>query len=384
MKAIHIAIIGGKLQGVEACYLARKAGWHITLFDRNLACPASQMADQFYPVDVTVTDITALVHGCDALMPALESMAVLDILAQISARTGIPVLCDQQAYALSQSKLDSDAFFAKHGIPVPQYYPQGQFPLVAKPSVGSGSDGVHKVHTLEELTPFLPENTKEEWVIQEYLEGASYSIEVVGNGQQWQPYQVTQIKVDEGYDCNRVEAGHVISPTLRREMEQLGRVLGEKLGICGLFDVETILCRGKMHVLEIDARFPSQTPIAVYHATGVNLLEQLYKAVTHKPLTPYREQGSAYVILSHHLVDTLTGELTSPGEHCMGQFGALTVAKGWHQAHQAILSDTSQPQWVVTTIHTSHRSLAHAEEKLQLTLTQLQTQLAQGRLCYVS
>lgn len=67
MKAIHIAIIGGKLQGVEACYLARKAGWRITLFDRNPACPASQMADQFYPVDVTADDITALVQGCDAL-----------------------------------------------------------------------------------------------------------------------------------------------------------------------------------------------------------------------------------------------------------------------------------------------------------------------------
>lgn len=36
-------------------------------------------------------------------------------------------------------------------------------------------------------------------------------------------------------------------------------------------DVEAILTRYGWRVLEIDARFPSQTPVTVYLSTGVNL-----------------------------------------------------------------------------------------------------------------
>ena len=40
MKTMRkIAVVGGKLQGTEACYLA-KAGWHVIPIDRNKDVPA--------------------------------------------------------------------------------------------------------------------------------------------------------------------------------------------------------------------------------------------------------------------------------------------------------------------------------------------------------
>jgi pyrrolysine biosynthesis protein PylC len=35
----YVAIIGGNLQGVEAAYLARKAGYQVLVIDKNLVWP---------------------------------------------------------------------------------------------------------------------------------------------------------------------------------------------------------------------------------------------------------------------------------------------------------------------------------------------------------
>lgn len=51
--------------------------------------------------------------------------------------------------------------------------------------------------------------------------------------------------------------------------------LAEMLRLHGLMDLEVIQTPEGMRVLEIDARFPSQTPTAVWLSTGVNLAEHL-------------------------------------------------------------------------------------------------------------
>ncbi len=42
-----IAIIGGKLQGLEALYLARKAGYKTLLIDKNPDATATRLCNQF-------------------------------------------------------------------------------------------------------------------------------------------------------------------------------------------------------------------------------------------------------------------------------------------------------------------------------------------------
>ena len=50
---MRVAIVGGKLQGVEAAYLAKKAGWEVVLVDRKSWVPAAGLCDSFYSLDVT-------------------------------------------------------------------------------------------------------------------------------------------------------------------------------------------------------------------------------------------------------------------------------------------------------------------------------------------
>ena len=48
-----VAVVGGNLQGVEATYLAKKAGWEVVLIDRRSIVPASGLCDRFIRLDVT-------------------------------------------------------------------------------------------------------------------------------------------------------------------------------------------------------------------------------------------------------------------------------------------------------------------------------------------
>ena len=50
---MRVTIVGGGLQGVELCWLARKAGWETLLVDERPSPPALRLADVFAQCDVT-------------------------------------------------------------------------------------------------------------------------------------------------------------------------------------------------------------------------------------------------------------------------------------------------------------------------------------------
>ena len=50
---MRVTIVGGGLQGVELCWLARKAGWETLLVDSRSAPPALRLADAFIRYDAT-------------------------------------------------------------------------------------------------------------------------------------------------------------------------------------------------------------------------------------------------------------------------------------------------------------------------------------------
>ena len=53
---MRLLIVGGKLQGTEAAYLAAKAGWETVLVDRREAPPAAGLADVHVIADVTADE----------------------------------------------------------------------------------------------------------------------------------------------------------------------------------------------------------------------------------------------------------------------------------------------------------------------------------------
>lgn len=353
---MRVAIVGGKLQGVEATYLAKKAGWEVLLIDKTSEVPAAVLCDQFYLLDVTkILEWMPILKGVDLIIPALENQEALASLVRSARFTGTPLLFDKDAYAISSSKIDSNRLFAKIGVPAPVPWPECGFPIIVKPSGASGSEGVYKINNAQEFEESFA-NGLTDWVLEEYLEGPSYSLEVIGFSGVYKVLQITELHMDETYDCKRVVGSAVLPEKLRAEFESIALKLARNLNLEGIMDVETILHQGTLKVLEIDARLPSQTPISVYQATGINMLEILGKAfVLGEPWHEFDVGVKRSVIFEH--IRLINDRLEICGEHIMAEAGPLYLYPDFYGADEAISNYTpGKTNWVATLIITGANS----------------------------
>lgn len=347
---MRVAVVGGKLQGVEAVYLAKKAGWEVLLVDKNNWVPAAELGDQFCCLDVTkVVEWISLLKDVDLVIPALENQEALDCLVRSSHYTGVPLLFDKDAYEISSSKLSSNKMFAGTGVPAPTPWPDCGFPIIVKPSGASGSKGVRKIRSAAEFQSVFGRGSAD-WVIEEYLEGPSYSLEVIGFAGVYKVLHITELHMDEGYDCKRVIGSGHLSGELREQFERIGLTLARNLHLNGIMDIETILHNNVLKVLEIDARLPSQTPIAVYHATGINMLEILGQAfVQGEPWQEFAVSEQKGVIVEHIRINH--DSLAVCGEHIMANAGPLHVYPDFFGAHEALSNYIpGKTDWVATLI----------------------------------
>jgi pyrrolysine biosynthesis protein PylC len=273
----------------------------------------------------------------------------LHCLEQASAEAGVPLIYDPKAYAVSSSKKRSDALFVQYGLPVPRAWPYCQTPLIAKPSGLSGSRGVRRLDTLEELNAFLADHELEEWVIQEFLEGPSYSIEVIGYRGSFAALQVTDLEMDPAYDCKRVTAPTALSTEMQRQFEDSAITIAKALDLHGIMDVEVILHQGELKILEIDARLPSQTPTVVAKSSGLNMLELLATVFLHQNLPHVARAGSKGVVYEHIRVSRRVLEVL--GEHVMAITEPLYLRKDFFGADEALTNfSPGRPEWVATLI----------------------------------
>lgn len=347
---MKIVLIGGRLQGVEAVYLAKMLGWESVVLDLDPSAPASELCTQFVQGDAMDEDILQTVcQDADLVLPTIEKQPVLDMLANAAAKWHLPLVYDVGAYHISSSKRRSDQLFADAGIPAPKPWPACGFPVVCKPSEGSGSQGVRIVRSGQDLCSLPHTASAKDMVWQQYLPGPSYSIEVIGDGHTYEALQITQLFVDRDYDCKRVLAPSGLSPQEEAQFRSIALRIAAQLEIRGIFDVEAIYHRGEFCILEIDARLPSQTPTTVLHSSGVNLLERLCRIQQGRwqPIQAAAKQACLYEHI--HVRD---GIAVPCGEHVMGQLGPLQICDGWMGADRALISDMQNSEWAATLIYT--------------------------------
>ena len=274
-----VAVVGGNLQGVEATYLARKAGWEVVLIDKNSNAPASGLCDDFIQGDVTDTGSHwDILQQADIIIPALENLSALKTLQQKALKTGTPLALDSHAYSITSSKLQSNQLFSRLDIATPKPYPECKFPVIVKPDTSSGSHGIHIFEDISVLNNFILQTENlNSWVIQEFVSGPSYSLEVIGSPGNYHTLTVTDLFMDAQFDCKRVTVPTAISSVFVKQFEKISLLIAERLELTGIMDVEVIEHEGSLKVLEIDARLPSQTPAAVFWSTGINMVALLGK-----------------------------------------------------------------------------------------------------------
>ena len=211
---MNIALVGGGLQGVETAYLARKAGWHVTLVDRRLSPPARGLSQAFKQIDVC--DGAAIKHifeQVDLVLPALENRVALDALVDAAKGAKTPLAFDPAAYAVTCSKAASNRLFAQLNLPLPSEDGQHRGAVIVKPNSGSGSSGVRLFSSRQAANRFLahrPQNIP--MLCQQFLDGPTFSIEVLGRPGQYRTFAVTDLFMDEAFDCKRVRAPSSLPP----------------------------------------------------------------------------------------------------------------------------------------------------------------------------
>lgn len=353
---MRVAIIGGKLQGVEATYLAKKAGWGVALFDRRENAQASTLADSFHCLDILVSQEnfrSLLKNNIDLILPAIEDQDVLLFLTGVAEDLQIPLAFDMDAYRISSSKRKSNQLFQELHIPMPLPWPQCSFPLLIKPSGESGSVEVQTVTHKEEIDSILAKDPEKEWIVEEFLEGPSYSIEVIGYSGEYRVFPITELEMDSQYDCKRVLSPTEVNYKFINEFEELALKIASQIGLNGIMDVETILHLGKLKVLEIDARLPSQTPTAIYHSSGINMVECLGYSFTQGSLyipIPKRPSPQDRFCLYEHL-KVNADQIEVSGEHIIAEAGPLRLLTNFFGADEVLTDYTPEKkEWVVTLI----------------------------------
>jgi len=206
------------------------------------------------------------------------------------------------------------------------------------------------------------------YVLQEYLAGPSYSIEVIGRPGDYSALQITSLEMDRDHDCKRVLAPSPIPSDLTGPFANTAVTLAEAIGLSGIMDVEAILHQGQLKVLEIDARFPSQTPIAVYHSTGINMVERLAMVFSAQdriepesiPARPGSEPTTAGPVRGSVTARSMRGSvlehiwvrrgcLSVCGERVMPEAGPLHLEADFFGADEALTSHThGTDDWVAT------------------------------------
>lgn len=264
-----ICLVGGKLQGFEAAYLSKKAGMKVVVIDKNPQALIRNYADEFHCFNVInePEKLFEISKNVDAILPVNENLECIEFLSSIKEKFSCPVLFDFEAYWISRDKKKSKEYFASIGVPTPQDKPS-EPPYFVKPPCESSSVGARIIYDEEALGELEPG-----MLIEEYVEGEVVSLEVIGDGNHFAVVKETLIHIDGTYDC------HMVTPLPPDpSFREISYSLAANLPLKGIMDVEAISGPRGLKVIEIDARFPSQTPTAVYYSSGVNLIELLFRA----------------------------------------------------------------------------------------------------------
>ncbi len=369
-----ICVVGGRLQGTEATYLAKKAGYDVLLIDRDSNVPAAPLADEFYAFDLLkdMNSTKKILKSVDAILPATENYKTLNLLERLSLQMGIPYMQDNSAFWLSSDKSKSGEFFESSDIPHPSTWPDSGFPVIVKPARKSGSLGVYRANNIEQLKDALKRSSliDDQVVIQKFIDGPALSLEVLAFKGYPLPLQITQLKFDETYSCKCAFAPDQLSDDVRKSFVEVSKKMARGLNLTGLMDAQAIVDSNDIPLMiEINARLPSQTPTVVYHSSGVNMVSLLVSIFIDNKLPHLVVKPKTAVIYQH--IQVVGDSVTIVGEHIMGEVKDLRIEKKFFGVDEAITNlDSDKPEGVATLI-IKDSSLEGAERRLMQAIQEL-------------
>lgn len=208
-----------------------------------------------------------------------ESVVIMRHRNEFSSDLIIPYENETKLMLLA-NKATSTAIARKAGVPVPKVYSSvdevESYPVVFKTVIGNSAKGVYFPKNRDELLKLMEEHNEETTLLQEWIGGTDYSVDIV----RWDGFCQTSVyhaivtKTDGGGTTTQREI--VSMPQLEAEARKLVDAV-DFHGVCGLdfrYDPE----KNKIAYIETNARFTGglATPITA----GFDIPWIIYKLAT--------------------------------------------------------------------------------------------------------
>lgn len=315
-----IAIIGASALQLPLIEKAKKMGLETHVFAWAAGDVGEQAADVFYPVSITETD--TITDICRRIAPC----AVVSIASDLAAITvnraanalGLPANPPETAL-IATNKYEMRRTFREAGIPVPAFTRIGpgedlseicrmRLPLIVKPTDRSGSRGIFKLESFDQLEESIAAACAESFegkaIIEEFIRGNEYSCECITQNGVHCCLALTK-KFTTGAP-HFIETGHLepagLDPeTAEQVREQVFRALDALHVRCGAshsefrVDPET----GEIRLIEIGARMGGDCigSDLVQLSTGVDFVKAVIQTGMGEPadLTPAPHTAAAAV-----------------------------------------------------------------------------------------
>lgn len=226
-----IAIIGASYLQEPLVKKAKEMGLYTLCFAWADGATCKGLCDKFY--DISIVEKEQIFDICqqeniDGIATIASDVAAPTV-AYIANKMGL-VGNDYEAAVRANNKYLMRNAFMKAGVPCPLYKMvtsieetnsiDWAYPLIVKPSDRSGSLGVTKVLTPEELTPAVEKaisvSFKKQAMVEEYIDGREISVEFISYHGTHYPLQITDKVTTEA--PHFVELEHHQPSTLSDEM----------------------------------------------------------------------------------------------------------------------------------------------------------------------
>ena len=312
-----ILIIGASILQLPAILKAKEKGYYVGVADYNPKAVGVAYADAFF--DVSTIDVDGVVAVAKAFQPegimTLATDMPMRSIAAACKACGLPGI-DLETAIKATDKGEMIKAFEAHNVEHPWYYIVKEdkayhsvksritYPCIVKPTDNAGSRGVVLVQSAEDLDAAYSYARNESRggavIVEEYLQGPEFSVEVMVIDGEPQVLQVTD-KLTTGAP-HFVEMGH--NQPSRQASENVARIQDlacravKAIGIrMGPAHVELILTERGPKMVELGARMGGDciTTHLVPLSTGIDMVGATIDIACGKTpdLTPKYNKGAA-------------------------------------------------------------------------------------------
>ncbi|EMF0554452.1 ATP-grasp domain-containing protein [Enterococcus faecium] len=317
----RIMILGASILQLPAIEKALEMGLQVVGVDMNPEAIGLQV-EGVIPEIISTIDIPAVVeaakrHKIDGVMTLASDMPMRTVAAVAKELDLIGITSDTALRVTNKAEMRK--VLKEHNVSIPEFYKVSneveyekailslQFPIIVKPADNSGSRGIFKLESGEdiELIQAAYKYSKEfsrngDVVVEEWMEGPEVSVETLTIDGTCHVIQITD-KITTG-SPHFVEMGHTqptrLSDSTSEQIKIVAKSANKALGITnGPSHTEIIVTKSGPKIVELGARLGGDciTTHLVTLSTGVNMVECCIRiALGEKPdITPKFAKGSA-------------------------------------------------------------------------------------------